>query len=179
MLFALLSLGCTGGGEDESTYNWEVKVTSVDNTCTEDNSGTVERFVYELDFAQGSLTDLHIEGERFATGSLTGCRLEYQSQVVGEPDRAGGSIQWVLSGEAIERTGGDTCDIEDHTADTLADWGIVDADDVDNYLDGHEPSELDWIGWESFEIVASEDESIAVGCTYDLLVAGVYLGKDG
>jgi len=176
LLFSAL-IACGDKDElDPDSYHWDVRVTGVENTCTEDQDGYSEDFVYSLDFT-GSLTKLKIGYDGFATGTLKGCELEYESQVVGEPDRAGGAVQWVLSGNAVQRTGGDICDMEDKVEEMRNDAEI--ADDVwgefrDKYLMSNEPADIDWVGIETFEIVGSENESVEVGCSYTSFVAGTY-----
>ncbi len=171
--FAAL-VGCAEP-EDENLFTWDVKVTGVDNSCTEDAGGSAETFTFGAAF-EGSLVALKIVGtettDTFATGSISGCTVSYESQVVGEPDRAGGPVQWVLSGEAVYRTGGEVCNMAENVAETAADMNI-DLDSFD-YLNGADPDQVDWVGQETFEVVASENESVAVGCTYTSFVAGTY-----
>lgn len=157
----------------EDAYHWDVKVTGVDNTCTESSDTYAESFVYSLQFT-GSLTKLMIGTDSFATGTLRGCELDYESQVVGDQDR---DVQWMLSGHAVQRTGGDICDMADKVEEERIDAGIEDdawTEFQSNYLGSNDPADIDWVGYETFEIVASEDESIAVGCTYTVFVAGTY-----
>jgi hypothetical protein len=167
-------MGCAEP-EDENLFTWDVKVTGVDNSCTEDAGGSAETFTFGAAF-EGSLVALKIVGtettDTFATGSISGCTVSYESQVVGEPDRAGGPVQWVLSGEAVYRTGGEVCNMAENVAETAADMNI-DLDSFD-YLNGADPDQVDWVGQETFEVVASENESVAVGCTYTSFVAGTY-----
>lgn len=176
LLFTTL-VGCGDKEElDPDSYHWDIRVTGVENDCSEDQQGYAEDFIYSLDFV-GELTKLKIGYDGFATGSLRGCQLIYQSQVVGEPDRAGGAVQWVLSGDAVERSGGDICDMEDKVEEYR---NLAEIDDEtwtefrDKYLMDNEPADVDWVGVESFEIVASENESLEVGCTYTSFVAGTY-----
>ena len=172
LLFSLLA-GCGEEPLAEDAYHWDVHVTGVDNTCTDDTKAYVEDFVYSLQFT-GSLTKLMIGTDSFATGTLRGCELDYESQVVGDQDR---DVQWVLSGHAVQRTGGDICDMEDKVEEERIDAGIEDdawTENQSKYLNGLEAADVDWVGFETFEIVASEDDSISAGCTYTLFVAGTY-----
>lgn len=175
VLLSLAALMGCAEPEDENLFTWDVKVTGVDNSCTEDAGGSAETFTFGAAF-EGSLVALKIVGtettDTFATGSISGCTVTYESQVVGEPDRAGGPVQWVLSGEAVYRTGGEVCNMAENVAETAADMNI-DLDSFD-YLSGADPDQVDWVGHETFEVVASENESVAVGCTYTSFVAGTY-----
>jgi len=113
-----------------------------------DGEGTYsETFDYYLSF-DASSGEIYIGEDAFARGTVSGCDVTYQSVVVGQ-DTAGGSVKWQLSGQAsIESSEGDPC---------------VDGED-------------DWSGTEYFEIVASEDEGIEVGTTYELQTHGQYQG---
>ncbi|HJN76670.1 MAG TPA: hypothetical protein QGF58_22255 [Myxococcota bacterium] len=177
LLLSALFIACGDKDElDPDSYHWDIRVTGVENDCSEEQQGYSEDFVYSLDFT-GSLTKLKIGYDGFATGTLKGCVLEYESQVVGEPDRAGGAVQWVLTGEAVQRTGGEICDMADKVEEYRNTAEIEDetwSEFRDNYLVQNEPADVDWVGIETFEIVASENESIEVGCTYRSFVAGKY-----
>ena len=86
-MFALLLLGCTEpeDGLDPDSSHWDVTVTAFLDECTGDTPYQ-ESMTYSLDF-DGSLVKLKIGYDAFASGTLRGCELEYESQVVGEPDR--------------------------------------------------------------------------------------------
>lgn len=106
-----------------------------------------ESFDYYLNF-DASSGEIFIGEDAFARGTVSGCDVVYQSVVVGQ-DTAGGSVKWQLNGQAsIESAEGDPC---------------VDGED-------------DWAGTEYFEIVASDDETIEVGTTYELQTHGSYEG---
>ncbi len=175
VLLSLVALVGCAESEDENLFTWDVLVTGVDNNCTEDESGSSETFTFGAAF-EGSLVALKIVGvestDTFATGSISGCTVTYESQVVGEPDRAGGPVQWVLTGEAVYRTGGEVCNMAENVAETAADMN-VDLQSFD-YLNGADADTVDWVGRESFEVVASENEGVPVGCTYTSFVAGTY-----
>ena len=99
VLLSLVALVGCAESEEEDLFTWNVKVTGVDNSCTEDESGSTESLTVGATF-EGSLVSLKVVGDEstdtFATGSISGCTVSYESQVVGEPDRAGGPVQWVL-----------------------------------------------------------------------------------
>ncbi len=106
-----------------------------------------ETFDYYLSF-DASSGEIFIGEDAFARGTVSVCEVVYQSVVVGQ-DTEGGSVKWQLFGQAdIEAAEGDPC---------------VDGDDY-------------WSGTEYFEIVASEDEAIPVGTTYELQTHGSYVG---
>ncbi|GDX79461.1 hypothetical protein LBMAG42_12720 [Deltaproteobacteria bacterium] len=106
-----------------------------------------DTFEYYLSFDASSAL-IYIGEDAFARGTVSGCDVTYQSVVVGQ-DTDGGNVKWQLNGQAsIESADGDPC---------------VDGED-------------DWAGTEWFEIVASEDEAIPVGQTYDLLTNGSFVG---
>lgn len=178
-MFSLSALGLlalTGcqPEEDENLYTWDVKVTGVEDNCNEEDVASTEKLTFGVAF-DGSLATLKVVDETtdaFATGSISGCTISYESAVVGEPDRAGGPVQWVLSGEAVYRTGGDTCNMAENVQETM-DRLAISTDDYD-YLDGNAAEDLDWVGIETFEVVASENEQVPVGCTYTSFVAGTY-----
>ena len=169
-MLALLALpGCEPEGLDPNSSHWNVTITAFENTCSESEEGYQKDFTYSLDY-QGSLVKLKIGYDAFASGTLTGCQLEYESQVIGEPDRPGGALQWVLAGDAVVTTDASVCQMQENVEDYMADYGL----DWETYGGGHATDEVTWVGVERFEIVASEDESIELGCTYSMVVAGTY-----
>jgi hypothetical protein len=137
---------------DPDSFNWEVTVTGIEDLCNPtDPQPFQETVTYSL-FFDGSITDIKVGPDSFASGIMTGCSLEYDTPVVGE--RRGPNeeywVKWQLSGEALLRQGGSSCDITEG---------------------------LDWEGTETFEIIETDDPDLAVGCTYTLSVAGTYLGQ--
>lgn len=147
-ILALLA-GC--GSEDSAAgYIWHVVLTGIEDGCNAEPQGYQQAFDYTI-YAEGALADLRIDGESFATGEIAGCNIEYVSPTMGEQRETGAWVTWVLTGEAVYRPGGTSCDL---------DVGV------------------DWAGEEVFEVVESEDPGIAVGCTYTLAAQGTYVGKD-
>ena len=169
MLALLALVACEPDGLDPYSSHWDVTVTAFENTCTDSEQGYQENFTYSLDY-EGSLVKLKIGQDAFSTGTLSGCRLEYESQVIGEPDRPGGAIQWVLSGDAVVTTDASICQMEENVGEYMSEYDL----DWDTYGAGNAADAVTWVGVEHFEIVASEDESIDVGCTYSMVVAGTY-----
>ena len=54
VLLSLVALVGCAESEDENLFTWDVKVTGVDNNCTEDESGSSETFTFGAAF-EGSL----------------------------------------------------------------------------------------------------------------------------
>ena len=105
-------------------------------------------FRYELYFS-GSTVDLRIDGEGFAAGTRSGCDMEYESAVWLE-ERDAGDVRWSLSGFAANQGAAGGCD------------------DI--------PEGLDWQGSETITVEESEDESVPVGCTYEMVTEGTLAG---
>ncbi|MBN1334802.1 MAG: hypothetical protein JXB39_02465 [Deltaproteobacteria bacterium] len=152
ILVALTLVACGEEGLDPAGYHWEVEILSTENLCDPDLPPTYEdAFVYSL-FIDGSHADLKIGEASFASGTISGCRLTYESYLVGE--RRGPNdeywVQWILTGEATIRQGGSACDLDPH---------------------------VDWFGTEVFTVEqASEELGYPPNCTYTTEVEGVYLG---
>ena len=185
--FGLLSLGlitaCGGDQRSADYYHWNVTAVGVDEDCNDPPESFFDEMTYALSFS-GSATDIAIfnDGEynSFAAGLLGGCRLTYESAVVKESrgDSDENYIQWQLSGEAYMQQGGQGCDIEARMNELLlnldGDW------DWESLTVDIKPSDLDWIGTETFEVlgVGSDVQGIEPGCTYQLVTAGTYTGQD-
>ncbi len=145
-------MACEEEGLDPDSFNWEVTVTGIEDLCNPtDPQPYQETVVYSL-FFDGSITEILIGSENFASGIMTGCALEYDSPLVGE--RRGPNdeywVKWQLTGEATLRQGGESCDLDDG---------------------------VDWHGTETFEIIETDDPDLQVGCTYTLDVTGTYKGQ--
>ncbi len=169
MLVLIALMGCEPEGLDPDSSHWDVTVTAFENTCTDSQQGYQEDFTYSLDY-EGSLVKLKIGYDSFASGTLSGCQLEYESQVIGEPDRPGGAIQWVLSGDAVVTTDASVCQMEENVGEYMDRYDL----DWETYGNGNAADAVSWVGVEKFSVVASDDESIAVGCTYSMVVAGKF-----
>lgn len=149
-VFALIALlACTEESQVPEDALWyDVNVTGVDTTCalTEEqmSAGYTDAFVYAVAL-DGSSATLYIEDQVFASGTVSGCNLDYQTVTIGE-ERPEGNLKWQIYGSAkIDGSAGsDAC---------------VEGDDA-------------WLGTEYFEIVESEDEAIEVGCTYNMETTG-------
>jgi hypothetical protein len=181
IILAVALLVSCGGGEPVADYfHWDVTVKGVDDTCNEPPQGYIEQMTYALAF-QGSVTDLALfedeDYNTFASGVLGGCKLTYESPTVKEERSSDPEdwIQWRLSGESWVQQGGSGCSIETHAEEILElipnpTWESLDI--------SYAPSEIDWVGLETFEVmgVGASIEGIEAGCSYTVLVAGVYTG---
>jgi len=143
----LLALaGCEG--EALEGFVWRVTALATVDTCHAEGEGVPyeESFDYRLVF-DGSYVELALGPDTFATGTISGCDIEYETVVWGQ-SVDGVSVRWQLFGEALFRQGGSACN-----------------------LDG-----VDWEGTETFEIVSSEHPDIEPGCQYVLELEGHYVG---
>ena len=112
------------------------------------DGGYSETFDYYIALDGSSIT-LYIGEAAFARGTASGCDITYQSVVFGQT-RDAGDIKWQLYGQAsTENSSGDPC------------------------VDGKD----DWSGTEYAEIVASEDDSIAIGDIYNMVTTGTFVGQ--
>lgn len=153
-LCGLPLLGCAqDSGLDPDGYHWEVTVTATVDGCNADPVGFEETFVYSL-FFDGSMVDLRIGEETFASGAVTGCDLAYESATHGERRGAEDAywVKWVLEGEAVLRQGGASCDLD---------------------------AGVDWVGTERFVVVETDDPDLPEDCVYEMETKGVYLGQGG
>lgn len=149
LLLASLGLvqGC--GGEDLEGFLWEVYVVGDVDTCHPEGEGVAWDATYDYILQyEGSYFELSLGPDTFATGTIAGCDIEYESVVWGE-GIDGYQVRWQLSGDAVIRQGGSTCGLD---------------------------AGVDWLGTETFEIVASDHPDIAVGCEYVMLTEGTYQG---
>lgn len=149
-------VGCGGGGlqsDDEHQYFvWNVEVIGHEDLChdppvepTDPNAS----FEFVIEYTAGSSNiSLFVGEEQFATGTLRGCDIEYES-VVWSTSTQGYEYKWKLHGQATIRQGGTSCDL---------------------------PDGVDWQGTEDFEIVSTTNEDVVPGCTYSLTEEGTYVG---
>jgi len=153
------TMACSGDGEDVAPDGvWDITVASgiiesngseaLDSTCIgEDASARVynETFKYEL-YYDGSAVQIDVDGQIFANGTRAGCALSYESSIWLE-DRAAGRITWYVEGSARYRGTAGGCDNEVEQGS-------------------------DWSGTETIIVVDSEDETVPVGCEYNLVTSG-------
>jgi hypothetical protein len=151
-------VGCGGGGGEElapdAAYEVRVETAVTDgavvSNCLPDGSEYAlvdDTFTYEL-FFEGTNATVNIDGESFATGVRSGCKLDYTS-VVWLEERPSGNLQWQVSGSALYDALGGACGLSEG---------------------------LQWEGTESITIVASDDEDIPEGCTYEMVTTGTLIG---
>ena len=151
-------VACGGGEEVEPDGVWDVTVSSlitetngqgsINSDCIPEGSDVTvysERFKYELYYDDDVVT-MDIDGLSFGTGSRAGCNLTYESAIWLD-DRPSGQISWYVEGQATYR-------------------GV--AGGCDNQLD----DSVDWSGYEVAIVVESEDETVPVGCEYELETSG-------
>ena len=147
------AIACGGGDEAVPDGVWNVTVESliseqqtIESSCLPDG-GTVysKSFKYEL-YYDGEVVQIDINGQSFAEGTRAGCNLLYESSVWLD-ERPGGQITWYVEGGATYQGAAGGCD---------------------NQLS----EGLDWVGYEVAIVVESEDESVPVGCEYDLVTTG-------
>ncbi len=177
MLAALvpLLLAACAGDPLEDAFSWDVAAVGVADTCNDPAVPSREDFTYSVVFDRSQAT-LYIGTDSFATGTLAGCNLEYSSPVVRE-DRGPGEeewVQWELEGSATFKQGGSSCDVAGEAQRIVADLGR----DWDSLELEWSPEELDWVGLETFTIVGVGEAvtDLDPGCTYTVLVAGVFAG---
>jgi hypothetical protein len=150
-LFAIIfSSGCAE--EPIDGFIWEIDLVGTIDGCNNPVVGYQTTSDYRLSF-EGSDVSLAIGADEFANGTISGCQVAYQTVVWGEDREINGEpheIKWQITGEAIFRQGGDTCNL---------------------------PVGTDWIGTETSTIVDSTTPSLEVGCTYIVETTGSYVGQ--
>lgn len=143
----LLPLLASCGEEDLPGFLWQVSLSGAEDTCHDQLDDYTENLTYRLDF-EGSYVELAIDADRFATGTISGCDIAYES-VVWQQAIDGYTVHWQLTGSARYRQGGSSCSLGQG---------------------------VDWFGTETFELVYSEHPDLETGCTYTLNVEGAYVG---
>lgn len=158
----ILAVGLSACGADEVPPEgvWSVTVQSrltdegaLDTDCIESGQNYQKSYNYEL-YYDGDAVTIDIDGQAFATGTRAGCDLVYESTTFLD-DRASGLITWAIEGDASYHGAAGGCENQ------IADDG------------------LDWVGVETVVVVASEDESIPVGCQYFMDTSGTWKGTGG
>jgi hypothetical protein len=149
ILGVLVGLAGCGGGELPGSY-WDIEVVEATDLCNAEPkqySGP-SSMAYRLQY-EGSAVVLNLEDQAFASGTISGCDIAYQSVVW--PDTIDGfAVKWQLTGEAVHRAGETGCN-----------------------LDG-----VDWQGTETFEIISDPDDhpELEPGCTYSIALEGTFVG---
>jgi len=133
--------------EGEQLYEWAIHLEGTVDECNAEPQGKIYEYDYQLSF-EGSSVDLSLEGNTFASGQIAGCNISYSSVVWGD-ERDGYELRWQLTGEAVYRNGGSSCNLDDST---------------------------DWLGTETYEILFSDHPDIEIGCQYIMSTQGSYKG---
>jgi len=171
--------GCEADGLNPDWYHWDIDVVGVADDCHEDPVGFADAYTYSVEFV-GSESVLRIGEDPFATGNFAGCKLSYDSGVVRE-ERGDGSEEWVqwrlTSTGTVIRQGGSSCDIETEIYEGISQYAWSATDGWDHLELAYEPSQVDWFGFETFEIrgVGEAIEELEIGCEYTVLVAGTFV----
>jgi len=129
----------------EFDASWSVTVTGVDTNCTEDATGYLNSYRYDIAY-EGTRAKIYIDNAMFATGDLRGCSLNYSSASYLE-DTAEGSFSWEIAGDADVEGQGNSCDL---------------------------PEGMDWQGTETLTVIESDHPTVEVGCTYNMSVEGTF-----
>jgi hypothetical protein len=147
-LFSFLSVlfsGCAEQVEPNGTWLVTITGTGSDNPCIESTAGFQKEYDYALYFT-GSFVEIRVDGEKFATGEIRGCSLNYESNVYLE-ENENGNFRWQIVGSAdVESAAGGCPNVPDH---------------------------LDWVGVETLTVVSSENPTVAESCTYNMESSGV------
>ncbi len=125
---------------------WDVEQSLDEDLCNATPIPTSGSFEYRVVYDAQDIT-LAIEEDEFATGTVSGCFLDYQT-VVWPEERDGFNIAWQMEGSATASKGGDDgCTVE---------------------------GGVDWSGTETFTIITSEDPDLSPGCTYTVALQGTF-----
>ena len=149
-LAIIMSSGCSE--EPPDGFVWAIDLVGTIDGCNNPVVGYQTSSDYRLTF-EGSAVALSIGPDEFANGTISGCQVAYQTVVWGEDREIDGEmheIKWQITGDAIFRQGGDTCNL---------------------------PVGTDWIGTEITTILDSTSPSFEVGCTYTVETTGAYVGQ--
>jgi hypothetical protein len=141
----MFAAGCEAEGEQ--LFEWAVHLEGTVDECNAEPQGKIYEYDYQLGF-DGSFVDLSLDGNTFASGQISGCNVSYASVVWGD-ERDGHELRWQLTGEAVFRYGGTSCNLDDTT---------------------------DWLGTETYKILYSDHPDIEIGCQYMMSTQGAYNG---
>lgn len=135
----LMMLACKHESKlPEGGTSYDITVTATKDEChPAATEGYEETFTYYIAL-DGSTAGVYIDEQLFASGTVSGCTITYQTPIIGEESEQDGDIKWQLFGQADFDDGSDACVAGDK----------------------------DWAGTEYFEIVATENDSLEPGCQY-------------
>jgi len=140
----MVLIGCSS--DDLSGHYWNINVSGIADACTGAPADHTEKLEYRVKI-DGQDVELAVGPDVFASGTMNGCDMFYDSVVWAE-QRGDAEIRWQIHGSATVNTGGSSCNPANGT---------------------------DWDGTETFEIISSEDPSFAPGCEYTLALSGKYV----
>ncbi|MEQ1502682.1 MAG: hypothetical protein ABMB14_10650 [Myxococcota bacterium] len=140
-----IPLACACRTDELPGHYWDVTTDGVENLCTGGGADYHEEFEYRGVFEGNDLT-LAIGEDIFATGTIEGCSVSYDS-LAWSDYREGKEIKWQIAGTARVNVGGA--------------GGCVEG--------------TDWEGTETFIVTESAHPDVSPGCTYTLNVSGTYL----
>jgi hypothetical protein len=142
----------------EPDARWDVVVRGYSTDCSIDKDVLEyeESYTYEVSWPHKedgdvTTTEIRISGEPFATGTTSGCTIEYVSPTWLD-EREQGYLKWGLVGIADQQQGAGGCEIE---------------------------KGFDWYGTETITVEESTTTEIETGCTYTMTVEGQFLGGGG
>ena len=147
----VLSLACvvvSGCAPDVTGFAWDLDLEVIEDSCALGSAGHSEQLQFVVNYT-GNRVDLAIGADTFASGTLSGCFLSYQS-VAWETEYDNAILRWQIEGEAEHSSQPGSCGLEDG---------------------------LDWVGTETFTIVSSEHPQVPTGCKIEQTVKGVYAGR--
>jgi hypothetical protein len=133
---------------DGGRTDCKVTDSSADGGAREQFKRSSETFTYGL-FRDGDSASLRIDGEDFASGTLLGCDLEYESPVWLDT-RDGGDVQWQVSSinVLVDPNGGCKADFQGSA------------------------SNFDFLGVEEIEVVGSDNDDYPLGRKVWKIISG-------
>ena len=111
--------------------------------CGDEINGSKETFTYEL-FFDGDSVAIEIDGQPFASGTVLGCELEYESPTWRE-ETPEGEVLWSVSSRYVQADGASVCPI---------------------------PGQFQFLGVEDYVVVESENEAYPQGRTVRKVISG-------
>ena len=125
---------------------FDIEVSLADDRCNATPVAYDASFTYRVEIGQDQSFAVSIGADTFAEGEIEGCNATYVSLPFDQP-RPEGDVRWQLTGSASVEEGNNSCG-----------------------------TARDWLGTETFTVLASEDTSIQPGCTYTVDVFGTFTG---
>ena len=114
-----------------------------DSSCEEDITLSTETFSYEL-YIDGDSVAIEIDGQPFASGTVLGCELEYESPtwLATTPN---GDVQWSVMSRFVKADGASVCAI---------------------------PGQFNFLGIEEYTVVESDNVKYPIGRTVRKVISG-------